>query len=132
MPVDRDTVEALREQAERLRGQVERATGAFASVVNEYGMVEATAVSGDRLVTAVVGPDGRLRRLVLDPAIYHEPDADLLARTIEETIEVAAGGVQERLKEILRPFVPEELIDAHLTRDPDKIVGGFADLLRER
>ncbi|GAB3155778.1 hypothetical protein GCM10027290_52590 [Micromonospora sonneratiae] len=131
MPPTRDEVEALRETAERLRGQVERATGAFYKITQEFGRLEATAVSADRLVTAIVGADGRLRRLILDPAIYHSPDADDLARTIEETIEVAAQGVQERVKEILQEYVPEEMIDAHLNRDADRIIGGFADLIRE-
>jgi len=126
-----DEVEALRERAERLRGQVERATGAFHKITEEFGLLEATAVSADRLVTATVGADGRLRRLMLDPAIYRQPDADHLARTIEETIEVAANGVQERVKAMLLDYVPEELVDAHFNRDLDGIVKGFADRLRE-
>ncbi|MFG1889038.1 YbaB/EbfC family nucleoid-associated protein [Micromonospora sp. NPDC049051] len=132
MPPTRDEVEALRERAESLRGQVERATGAFHKITEEFGRLEATAVSADRLITAIVGADGRLRRLVIDPGIYRQPDADHLARTIEETIEVAARGVQERVKEILQQYVPEELVDAHMNRDADSIITGFADLIRER
>ncbi|MFG1777698.1 YbaB/EbfC family nucleoid-associated protein [Micromonospora sp. NPDC049048] len=132
MSATRDEVEALRDTADRLRAQVERATGSFRRISEEFGLLEATAVSADRLVTAVVGADGRLRRLMIDPGIYHQPDAEHLARTIEETIEVAAQGVQERVREILRQHVPEELVDAHLSRDADSLVTGFADLIRER
>ncbi|MGW0434455.1 YbaB/EbfC family nucleoid-associated protein [Micromonospora sp. NPDC003197] len=132
MSATREEVEALRERAERMRSQVERATGAFHKITEEFGTLEATAVSADRLVTAIVGADGRLRRLLIDPGIYRDPDADYLARTIEETIAVAAEGVQGRVKEILQEYVPEELIDAHLGRDADGIVAGFANLIRER
>ncbi|GAB2948719.1 hypothetical protein GCM10027280_41700 [Micromonospora polyrhachis] len=127
-----EEVEALRARAERLRGQVERATGAFHKITEDFGRLEVTAVSADRLVTATVGAEGRLRRLVLDPAIYRQSDADHLARTIEETIEVAVNGAQDRVRTVLKDYVPEELIDAHLNRDADGIIGGFTDQLRER
>jgi len=98
--------------------------------------MEVTAVSGDRLVTATVGADGKLRRLLLDPGIYHDPDADQLARTIEETIEVAARGAQERMLELCKPYLPEDVLEAYLTQDPDRMVqglaGGFSEWYRER
>lgn len=127
-----ESVERLRAQAERLRGQVERATGAFHTLMGRFEELEATAVSDDRLVTATVGADGRLRRLELDPGIYRHPDAAGLARLIEATIASAAADAQEQTKEMLAPFVPGDLVDAHLNRDTDAIVGGVADLLRER
>jgi len=136
MPVDQPTVDALRERAERLRQQVERATGAYQLITGEMKTMEVTAVSGDRLVTATVGADGKLRRLLLDPGIYHDPDADQLARTIEETIEVAARGAQERMLELCKPYLPEDVLEAYLTQDPDRMVqglaGGFSEWYRER
>lgn len=127
MPADQATVDALRARAEELRQQVDKATGAYHTIAGEMRTLEVTAVSGDRLVTATVGADGKLRRLMLDPGIYHDPDSDELARTIEETIEVAARGAHERMMEICKPYLPEGIVEAYLTQDPDKMVRTLAD-----
>jgi DNA-binding protein YbaB len=128
--VDRNEVEQLRAQAERLRGQVERVTGAFHSIIDRFNSLEAMATSADGLVTAVVGADGRLRRLELDPGIYLHPDADELARTIEETIELAASSALEKAQQTLEPYVPANLLDARARRVPDAFIENLSGLLR--
>ncbi|NUO61914.1 MAG: YbaB/EbfC family nucleoid-associated protein [Hamadaea sp.] len=136
MAADREMVEALRSRAEQLRGQVERATAGFDSVMAQLRSVEVTAVSADRLVTVVVGADGKLRSLRLDPGIYHQPDSVELASTIEETIRVAADAAQQRMVELCEPLLPPELVgQPGFTGSPEQllesITGGFADILRK-
>ncbi|NUT20413.1 MAG: YbaB/EbfC family nucleoid-associated protein [Hamadaea sp.] len=136
MAADREMVESLRSRAELLRGQVERATSSFSSVLTQLRTIEVTAVSADRLVTVVVGADGKLRSLRLDPGIYHQPDSVELANTIEETIRVAADAAQKRMIELCEPLLPPELAGRpELAGSPEQllesITGGFADILRK-
>ncbi|NUT35255.1 MAG: YbaB/EbfC family nucleoid-associated protein [Hamadaea sp.] len=134
MAADRETVEALRSRAEDLRSHVEHAIAGFDGVMAQLKTIEVTAVSADRLVTATVGADGRLRGLRLDPAIYHQPDSTELAHAIHETITVAADAAQRRMVELCADLLPPDLAVDGLTGGPEQILrsisDGFADVLR--
>src|SRR5688500_10147866 len=52
---------------------------------------EVTAQSDDGYVRAPVGPRGQLVKLVLDPRIYRDGDAGVLAAKITRTVQKAAA-----------------------------------------
>jgi DNA-binding protein YbaB len=68
--------------------------------------VEATARRPDGLITVVVGAQGRLRDLRLDPRVYRKLDSGDLARAILELTSEATAEVTERMRQIMTPFVP--------------------------
>ncbi|MBB5867550.1 DNA-binding protein YbaB [Allocatelliglobosispora scoriae] len=121
-PATAEAVARLRARAEELTGQFQQMIGSFDDIAAKTRAVMVTATSGDGLVTATVGSDGRLRKLRLDPRIYHYPHASDLARSIQETIDAAAAEAQRRVVEICAPLVPEETIAPYLERDHEKIM----------
>jgi hypothetical protein len=68
-----------------------------------------TAYSVDRTVAATVDGRGELRELILDPRIYRTTNAAALAATIRDTITRAGDTASERLFELVRPLLPDDL-----------------------
>jgi|HigsolmetaAR206D_1030411.scaffolds.fasta_scaffold00626_12 DNA-binding protein YbaB len=117
MTIDPETVRAMRAQAEELGNRLRQMTGSMLGLQEKLAEVRVTAVSRDGLVRVTVGSDGRPRDLFLDPRIYREPDADRLAATILDTIEVASEEARRRVMDICRPFASEEVLQQYADGD---------------
>ncbi|MBB4960449.1 YbaB/EbfC family nucleoid-associated protein [Micromonospora polyrhachis] len=122
MRVDDEMLAAMRARARDLTGQLQRITDSMDGLQERIGQVSVTAVSRDGLVRATVGSDGKPRDLHLDPRIYHDADAAALARTILDTIEVAAAEARERVKEICQPYVDGDSFDSYASGDLTQVM----------
>lgn len=125
--VTAENVARMRARAEELTDQLRRMTSSFDEVANKAQAVEATARSGDGVVIATVGVDGRLRSLHLDPRAFHYPDATELSRSIQETIDAAADEAQRRAMELYRPLLPSETLGSLVERDPKKMLTSLVE-----
>ncbi|MGW4502695.1 YbaB/EbfC family nucleoid-associated protein [Micromonospora sp. NPDC004336] len=122
MPANEDLLESMRARARDLTGQLQRMTDAMGGLQEKIGQVSVTAVSRDGLVRATVGSDGRPRDLHLDARIYHDADATALARTILDTIEVAAAEAADQVREICRPYVDAQTFDSYASGDLTQVM----------
>ncbi|GAB3154671.1 hypothetical protein GCM10027290_49450 [Micromonospora sonneratiae] len=120
-----ERVAQMRAQAEELTSQIRRMTNSLGEVARDAGTVEVTATSGDGLIVATVGIDGRLRALHLDPRIYHQPNAADLARSILETADAAVEEAQRRALELYQPLLPGEALSSLVERDPKKLLASL-------
>lgn len=119
----------MRAQASDLAGQLERITGAFTDLQRRVEAVSVTAESRDGQVRVTVGHDGTVRDLWLDSRIYHTPDAAELARTILDTITVAAQEARQRVKDICEPHVDGETLDVYASGDMKQAMERFRQRL---
>lgn len=122
-------LEAMRLQAAEARTRLENIRDGYAELQQKLAAVTASATSDDGLVTATVGPQGRLIGVEIDPRIYRRPDSRRLAETITATIQAAAGEAAEKVTELCRPFFPDEEVLAHLNYDVDGVVRHVEDRL---
>ncbi|WP_329244032.1 YbaB/EbfC family nucleoid-associated protein [Actinoallomurus sp. NBC_01490] len=72
----------------------------------ELAEVGATAKRPDGLVTVVVGSQGQVKDIRLDPRVYRKLDSGELAAAIMELISQATAEVSEQMRTIMMPFVP--------------------------
>jgi DNA-binding protein YbaB len=94
------TLDELTREHERHTRLVEEAYGKL----NES---EAVARSDDEMVTATVGPHGRLKSLRLNPRVYRRLSPSELADTIVKVIGQATDSIEERTRELIGPLLPE-------------------------
>jgi DNA-binding protein YbaB len=69
--------------------------------------VAATAKRPDGLVTVVVGAQGQVRDIRLDPRVYRKLDSGELAQAIMKLIAEATAEVSEQMRRIMTPFTPD-------------------------
>jgi DNA-binding protein YbaB len=110
-------LETLRAQAADAMASMERAREGLAELQRRLFAVTASAVSDDGLVTVLVGPQGKVISVDLDPRIYRRPDSRRLAETITSTIQRAADDATEQVKALCRPYFPDEDIAAQINYD---------------
>jgi DNA-binding protein YbaB len=70
--------------------------------------IEGNAESQDGFVRAVTDRLGQLKKVDLDPRIYHYSDAPGLARMILRTVWEAAHDADHQAFELLRPWLPPQ------------------------
>lgn len=96
--------------------QIERLQG----MRHDLGKVSATAKRPDGLITVVVGSQGQVQDIQLDPRVYRKLDSGELSRAIMELIAEATSDAAEQTKKIMAPFVPEGLsLDGTLGEEVD-------------
>ncbi|GAA2629399.1 hypothetical protein GCM10010399_71520 [Dactylosporangium fulvum] len=117
MSEDEQRLASMRAQARDLTGQLQRMTGALADLQERIADITVTAVSRDGHVRATVGHDGQPRDLWLDSRIYHSADSAKLARTILDTIAVAAKEARDQVKEVCKPYVGGDDLDQYASGD---------------
>ncbi|GLY74754.1 YbaB/EbfC family nucleoid-associated protein [Actinoallomurus iriomotensis] len=88
-----------------------RRTEQLKKMRRELADVGATAKRPDGLVTVVVGAQGQVKDIKLDPRVYRKLDSGQLAAAIMELISQATTEVAEQMKTIMAPFVPGEGMD---------------------
>lgn len=113
-------LEAMQAQIESLQEQLVKMQEGQAELQRKLKALRVTVTSADDLVTATVDARGHVESVHLDPKIYQDPDSRRLAATITATIQQAVGEVIARVTELTRPFVPEEVLQAHLSFDFDQ------------
>jgi len=117
-----EQIARMRERADEITSRIKRMTSSFDSIAAEAQAIEVTASSADGLVVATVGVDGRLRALHLNSRIYHQPDAEDLARSIRETIDAATDEAQRRALALYQPLLPADTLSSLAERDPKKLL----------
>lgn len=113
---------AMQAQIESLDGQLARMQAGHAELQRQLRELRVSVSSADGLVTATVDARGQVVRIELDPRIYQRPDSRRLAATIAATIQQAAREASEQVAELLRPFVPEPVRQAHAEFDLDAVL----------
>lgn len=124
-------LEAMQAQIESLQEQLVKMQEGQAELQRKLKALRVTVTSADDLVTATVDARGHVESVQLDPKIYQDPDSRRLAATITATIQQAVGEVIERVTELTRPFVPEEVLRAHMGFDFDRVHQLHEDALVE-
>ncbi len=115
-------MEALRLRVAEAMDHLDRLRAGYAELQHGLRAVRGTASSDDGLVTVIVGPQGRVISLELDPRIYRRPDSRHLAQTITSTIRRAADDAESKVRALCRPFMSNEDITAHLGGDAAAVV----------
>jgi DNA-binding protein YbaB len=110
-------------QIAELETRLQQLQDGYQSLRAELAQLRVSVTSADGLVTASVDARGQVERIDLDPRIYQRPDSRLLAATITATIRQAATEAMERVLGLTRPYLPDEVLTAHLELDLD---GAFA------
>lgn len=113
---------AMRAQVEHLQDQLEKIRSGHAELQRRLRELRVTVTSADDLVKATVDARGQVESVELDPRVYQRPDSRRLAATITATIQQAAAEVMEQVAELTRPFVPEQVRQAHLADDLDAVL----------
>lgn len=115
-------IAAMQAQIERMHTQLEKLQDGQAELQRSLEELRVTVTSADDLVTVTVDARGQVESVTLDSRIYQRPDSRLLAATITATVQQAAAEAVTRVQELTRPFMPDEVLRAHLGLDLDEIV----------
>lgn len=110
-----------RAQVEELLADYRRSREQLVSVQRELAAVSGQASSPDGMVTATVGPGGRLTHLELSELAYRRHRPEQLAELIVRTVAAAAAGAAEETYQALSAVLPA-------STDPAAVVAGTADL----
>jgi DNA-binding protein YbaB len=109
------------EQVEALLADYRRTREQLAEVHRELLAIKESVTNPDGLVTATVGPQGKLLNLVISDAAYQRYRAAELAQEVVRTTASAASRAAERANATLRPVLPPD-------SDPSALLAGRADL----
>ncbi|QUQ67167.1 YbaB/EbfC family nucleoid-associated protein [Kutzneria sp. CA-103260] len=101
-----------------MHAEYERMAADVRSLRVRLGEIRVGAESDDGLITAVAGGTGQLLELRLDPRIYRAPDSAALARTITDTINLAARRAQQEGEAIAASFLSDDTESADPVFDP--------------
>ncbi|HEY9437439.1 MAG TPA: YbaB/EbfC family nucleoid-associated protein [Streptomyces sp.] len=112
----------LREYAEELRNDFLRLEQEAPIVHARARAIRITAKSPDGFVTATVDARGELTSLDLDPRIYRRQNARVLADSITETIQRAAGHAREEVLKLFEQLIPVDQMRAHLEGDLETVL----------
>lgn len=110
-----------RAQVEELLAGYRRSREQLGSVQRTLAALRESATSEDGLVTVTVGPEGRVRELVIVDSAYRKLRPHELAATIVALGEKAAAKVARAAGEVLAPVLPPGT-------DPAALLRGTADL----
>lgn len=122
---DRDANRALRARFDEVYGQYERLRSGMDELQRKLAAFQVTAESDDGLVRATVGPRGQLVKLVLDPRVYRERDAEALASKITATVEQATAKSVEQVQQLVAGYLPAGSGAVDFLKD-----NNFASLMR--
>ncbi|GAA2843959.1 YbaB/EbfC family nucleoid-associated protein [Crossiella cryophila] len=89
--------------------------------------ITGTADSPDGLISATVGARGELLELELNPRVYRQPDSELLAADIVETIQRAVAAAQREVFELVKEFLPTDADPATTDLDFDPFLHSVSD-----
>ena len=103
---------AIKARTEELMAQFERMRAGAGDLRRRILEVRGEAKSPDGLVKAVVGNQGHLERLDIDPRVYRRPDSRQLAETITDTIRRAAAEANRLIEEAASAY-----LDVHDVRN---------------
>lgn len=111
----------LRASLEGLMEDYTRRVEGLRQMQRDLRAASATARHKDGLVTVVVGARGQVQDITLDPRVYRKLTPSELSRAIMELIGKATADVSEQMKEIMSPFMPDDL-------PYDQVLGEKGDL----
>ncbi|MDP9848663.1 YbaB/EbfC family nucleoid-associated protein [Streptosporangium lutulentum] len=94
---------------EGLAGQVNQQVERVRETYEALNSIESTMGSSDGMISVVVGPQGQVRDIELDPRVYRKLSATELADAIMEQINRAAAAVSEQRRHLLEPLMPDGL-----------------------
>lgn len=94
---------------ETMLADVKRAWAGIPSAQERMREVTGEAWSDDRTIKAVVGPQGHLLELEIDPRVYRHPNSKALAATIVDTVRAAVEEATEKSRAILADAMPQGL-----------------------
>jgi DNA-binding protein YbaB len=103
---DRDANRALRARFDDVYAQYQRLRSGMDELQQKLTALQVTAQSDDGYVRATVGPRGQLVKLVLDPRLYRDGDADALAGKITKTVQKAAVKASEQVQHLVAGYLP--------------------------
>jgi DNA-binding protein YbaB len=95
------------------------------TVQRELAAVEASAESGNGLISASVDGRGELVELRLDPRIYRDTDSGALAKAITATIREAVTQAHDQVFELTRHTLSPEKTRADTDLGFDRILHGL-------
>ena len=101
-----ESSDQLRIQLDTLLADYERARRSLSDAHAKMRAINGRAESGDRLVTATVGPRGTLTALGLDPRAPRTLSADKLAEKILDTVQAAAADATRQRNQLLAAALP--------------------------
>ncbi|GII24110.1 YbaB/EbfC family nucleoid-associated protein [Planosporangium mesophilum] len=116
---DRDANRALQERFAQVYDEYTRMRSGLDEMQQRLARLQVSASSDDGTVTAVVGPRGHLVRLELDPKIYREPDAVVLASQITETVHRATAKAADETSALLGAYLPADSAAMSMIRNND-------------
>ena len=122
---DRDANHALRARFEEVHGQYQRLRSGMDELQHKLAAFQVTAESDDGYVRATVGPRGQLVKLVLDPRVYREGDAEALASKITATVQRATTKSMEQVQQLVAGYLPPGSGAVDFLKD-----NNFASLMR--
>lgn len=109
--------------------QLKKSVEALPRTQERMTSVTGVSFSDDRLVKVVVGPQGQLVDLEIDPRVFRQPDAKELSAKILATTRDAVRQVTERMQEIMAEQLPPDMAEWRAKYAPDR-PGELAPLLR--
>ncbi|GAA1786869.1 YbaB/EbfC family nucleoid-associated protein [Planosporangium flavigriseum] len=116
---DRDANRALQERFAQVHEEYAHLRVGLGELQQRLARLQVSASSDDGTVTAVVGPRGHLVRLELDPRIYREPDAVVLASRITETVQRATAKAASETSALLADYLPGDSAAMSIIRNND-------------
>lgn len=118
---------SMQEELAALEAELQRLRDGQAELEQRLRDLRVSVTSADGLVTAVVDARGQVQRVDLDSRIYQRPDSRRLAATITATIQQAVAEAMGKVVELTRPFIPEDVVRAHLNLDVAEVALPTAD-----
>lgn len=111
-----------RAEVERLLAEYRRSREQLAAVHRALAEITVSETSDDGTVTAIVGAQGTLTGLEIEPDAYRLYRPAELAELVVELATAAARKAAERAQRALEPVLPKGV-------DPAAVLAGTADLL---
>jgi DNA-binding YbaB/EbfC family protein len=112
---------AMRAEVASLEEQLTRMQAGYQELQRALAERAITVTAADGTVSVTVDARGHVTDVELDPKIYQRPDTQRLAATITATIQQAVTEVQEQVKELTRPMMPDPETQAQLGIDIDDV-----------
>ncbi|MDA0632355.1 YbaB/EbfC family nucleoid-associated protein [Nonomuraea sp. MCN248] len=101
--------EEFRLTVEALAKEYNQRTAGLRKAYGQLSELTATAESRDGMVRVTVGARGQVMSIKLDPRVYRKLSPSELAQAILHQIGAAGRQVTDRTKELMKPFMPDDL-----------------------
>lgn len=98
---------AMRAEMASLEDQLARMQTGYQDLQRAIAELAVTVTAADGTVSVTVDGRGQVTEVELDPKIYQRPDTQRLGATITATIQQAVAEVQEQVKELTKPLLPD-------------------------